>query len=81
MIKIIAQNVDELLLRYENRDQISSVNISRVGTDNGASIQDKSIDAIIKRLNKLETSSRRLVLVKAAGMSTNLILCVRIARN
>ena len=46
MIKIIAQNVDELLLRYENRDQISSVHISRVGTDNGASVQDRSIDAI-----------------------------------
>ena len=59
MVKIIAQNVDELLLRYDNRDQVSAVNIARVNTEISASKQDRTIDAIMKRLHKLETSSRR----------------------
>ena len=60
MVKIIAQTIDDLLVRYDTRDQVSTVKTSRVSyNDNKSNRQDKSLDAIIKRLNKLESSSRR----------------------
>ena len=60
MVKIIAQNIDDLLVRYDNRDQVSMVNISRIpAKQNYSSKQDNEIDGIIRRLNKLESASKR----------------------
>ena len=57
MIKPIAQNIDELLLRYDNHDQVAAVTTSRRSAPKSDTKQDLEIDAIICRLEKFESQS------------------------
>ena len=60
LIKTIAQNIDDLLLRYSSKDQISAVQPARNNQQYSASQADMSstneINCLIQRIEKLETN-------------------------
>ena len=64
MIKPIATNIDDLLARYEKKDQVVTIksgdtNPSTFRAESNIQDQGTAIDTIVRRLEKLKTKSRR----------------------
>ena len=55
MIKQIAQNIDDLLLRYENKDQIANIQAgNNLHSSSTADLSSSSVDMLVSRIEKLE---------------------------
>ena len=62
MVKTIAQNVDELLARYNTKDQVSYVKsdiISAQTNTTNTAPPSADMTSLIQRINKLETNSNK----------------------
>ena len=58
MIKVIAPNIDELLARYNSKDQVSSISVDKIktGNDHKESSAIQEVSSLVRRIERLEST-------------------------